>query len=220
MNERACIRGCGRSPAKGKRKCGWCTLAEKPIADQLAAARWRRQEAEARPGYEYRARVSPKEWPDGWRWCAGCQFLVPLDYCTGSRCKAHASEASHEGRVASTYGMPPGQYEALLAFQGGRCYICGKVPRSSRLAVDHDHTCCPGEVSCGRCVRGLLCANNERGCNHVVVGNLEGARDGFRAAAWRLWCYANDPPYKVLLRQQQARQAVDPGGLGLEEPPF
>lgn len=34
-------------------------------------------------------------------------------------------------------------------------------------AVDHDHSCCPGGRSCGRCVRGILC----RKCN-VAIGYL------------------------------------------------
>lgn len=47
------------------------------------------------------------------------------------------------------------------------CEVCGedlvaKVQDSkgrprSRLVVDHDHNCCPGGKSCGRCVRGLIC---------------------------------------------------------------
>ena len=51
-----------------------------------------------------------------------------------------------------------------------RCEVCGidvlaKVRRSTsdypraRLVVDHDHGCCPGVVSCGSCVRGLLCGD-------------------------------------------------------------
>jgi hypothetical protein len=27
--------------------------------------------------------------------------------------------------------------------------------------VDHDHSCCPGRQTCGKCVRGLIC----RQCN-------------------------------------------------------
>lgn len=36
--------------------------------------------------------------------------------------------------------------------------------RSALLVVDHDHACCPGERSCGVCVRGFLCGN----CNSAI----------------------------------------------------
>jgi len=47
------------------------------------------------------------------------------------------------------------------------CDLCGERLRYRKSGtardaqVDHDHACCPGAVSCGRCVRGFICA----GCN-------------------------------------------------------
>ena len=77
----------------------------------------------------------------------------------------------------ATYRMTPEDYDALLSAQGGCCAICrtdhpgvssSKFRNDNqRFSVDHDHSCCPGKMSCGSCVRGLLCRN----CN-VGIGSL------------------------------------------------
>lgn len=45
----------------------------------------------------------------------------------------------HERYVQKTYGLAPGEYDAMLQAQDGRCALCMRVPRNRRLAVDHDH---------------------------------------------------------------------------------
>jgi hypothetical protein len=54
------------------------------------------------------------------------------------------------------YNITVEQYDALFKQQEGLCAICRK-PSERVLAVDHDHNCCPGTRSCGKCIRGLLC---------------------------------------------------------------
>lgn len=54
------------------------------------------------------------------------------------------------------YGITPEAYQELLDRQGGTC-VCGHAPDDRYLSVDHNHACCPGDKSCGECVRGLLC---------------------------------------------------------------
>jgi hypothetical protein len=62
-------------------------------------------------------------------------------------------------RVERVYGLTPEEYARLYEHQGRRCAICRRATGATkRLAVDHDHGCCPGPSSCGRCVRGLLCS--------------------------------------------------------------
>lgn len=69
-------------------------------------------------------------------------------------------------RRARSYNFPAAAYEAMLESQGGVCAICGGPPcgRGKELHVDHDHGCCPGVGSCGKCIRGLLCGN----CNTML----------------------------------------------------
>lgn len=58
------------------------------------------------------------------------------------------------------FGITLQEYEDLLAFQNGVCFICSAVPNVRALAVDHDHKT--------GAIRGLLCLY----CNKYRVGNL------------------------------------------------
>jgi len=55
-------------------------------------------------------------------------------------------------------------YEKMLLNQNGKCAVCNKSQESRRLAIDHDHKCCSGYRSCGKCIRALLCMR----CNSVL----------------------------------------------------
>jgi len=189
---------CPYERAQGKHRCLWHWLLAQPIEDQVAEAQRRRRRHQG----DERARVPDVEWPYGERWCAGCQSFVPLFYCSGSRCKPCASAAAHRSRVAKEYGLADGEYEALLRLQGGVCFICRRAPRTKRLAVDHDH-------KTGR-VRGLLCANNENGCNRAVIANLEAAVDGGIPAARRALEYLERPPYERLRDELAAPRPEKP----------
>lgn len=63
-------------------------------------------------------------------------------------------------RMETTYGIPRDRYIQMLAAQDERCAICRTDDPGGvgRWHIDHDHACCPGGNSCGRCVRGLLCS--------------------------------------------------------------
>lgn len=69
-------------------------------------------------------------------------------------------------RLKQKYNLSDVQFDEMLVAQDGNCAICGHKDNRG-LSVDHDHTCCPGRNSCGKCVRGLLCSR----CN-MGLGNL------------------------------------------------
>lgn len=73
-------------------------------------------------------------------------------------------------RNLKKYNLSLDDYHALLENQSFRCKICKQKDTSfrKRLSVDHDHSCCPGEGSCGKCIRGLLCHH----CN-AALGNVK-----------------------------------------------
>lgn len=199
---------CGRrQKMKSKQKCQWCWLLAQPIEEQIRHAELRLEMAPE----PHRPRVPAEEWPDGERWCASCQSFIPTTYATGSRCKACASKASHATRLKATYGITREEYEALLEFQEHRCALCHRKVHSRRLAVDHDHK--TGEV------RGLLCSDSERGCNHAVLGNITGIE-----MARRIVDYLEEPVARRLFGGQVGRvepakgQTVNAEGLDIFDP--
>lgn len=113
--------------------------------------------------------------PDGKApWCKACQAAWKAEYRQKNREAELAKDRERSRRWRARndkseqtrrllYGMSPGQYDQMLADQGGVCAICGKAPTGtgsrSKLRVDHCHTS-------GR-VRGLLCNS----CN-LAVGNF------------------------------------------------
>ena len=53
------------------------------------------------------------------------------------------------------------KYDEMLSVYDGKCWIC---KAKDAYVIDHDHSCCSGTYSCGKCVRGILCNN----CNTAI----------------------------------------------------
>ena len=101
-------------------------------------------------------------------------------------------------RLLKVYNITEEQYWALHKAQGGVCACCQlpeervhlRTGKLVRLSVDHDHACCSGMTSCGKCVRGLLCHS----CN-IGLGRLE-----FRGAdLQKVADYVRDHPGQAVL---------------------
>jgi hypothetical protein len=114
-------------------------------------AEQRRRRYQANPEADLERSRAWRESPEGQAWRA--------DYMERSR------EQRRAGYVKRTYGLSADAYARLLADQGGVCAICGQAPEKE-WHVDHDHSCCPAEKSCGACVRGLLCKRCNQGLGH------------------------------------------------------
>lgn len=75
--------------------------------------------------------------------------------------------------------------ENLYMTQNGLCPICNKQLENPALeetvrfsmSIDHDHACCPGDTTCGNCIRGLLC----RDCN-LMIGHAKDNLDTLKKA--------------------------------------
>ena len=96
-----------------------------------------------------------------------------IAYCPIPGCEREQHSRGLCTRHASTcnrHHLNPKDYFDLYV-QG--CHNPG-CDETANLEVDHDHSCCEGGNSCGKCIRGVLC----RGCNMLAysVDNGKGCK--------------------------------------------
>lgn len=85
-----------------------------------------------------------------------------------SYCKLCRQSANYSKR----YGLTKDKLRKMYVTANNTCACCKK--ETNKLHIDHDHRCCPGANSCGKCVRGLICIK----CN-TTIGFIETAiQDG------------------------------------------
>lgn len=126
------------------------------------------------------------------RRCRLCRGQEPHRSAERRRAYSHDERRAAAARVSQLrrrFGLEPGEYEALLRAQEGRCPLCGRTPeeigslhpktgKTMPLHVDHDHR--SGEV------RGLLC----QPCN-MLLGRVEELKPEWVEAARK---YLDRPP--------------------------
>ena len=66
------------------------------------------------------------------------------------------SDRESNNRSKRMYGVS--RDEIVRIGQRDGCAVCGvkDLPRD-KWHLDHDHTCCSGQKTCGDCIRGVLC---------------------------------------------------------------
>lgn len=132
----------------------------------LCGGHWR-QQAKGQALRPLKRKTDPQARDDaGRKLCGTCDGWLPVSRFTRSISRsdglaARCTKCERSQALKRKFGITLEQYEELLEAQAGGCAVCGKTQQENRrrLAVDHDHSCCPGQITCGRCIRGLLCSS-------------------------------------------------------------
>ncbi|MGV9761664.1 endonuclease domain-containing protein [Streptomyces tricolor] len=184
---------------------GWCRRPSASV-EGLCGPHWtqRYRVQELRPLVTRRTKAELRAIEEsGEAECVMCNKVHPLEefhrnqgayrstgrYC--SSCRAAKARAAR-------FGVQPAFFVALFEVQGGVCAVCRTdTPGHYDWHVDHDHSCCPmGGRSCGRCIRGLVCA----ACNTRALPWYESLPEELKNFELLNDYLKNPPAQKVTIR--------------------
>lgn len=114
-----------------------------------------------------------------------------------ARWRAANSAKMQESTRLRKHGLSTTAWAAMLASQGGCCYLCNRELDPAVAVIDHDHRCCPPGRSCSTCQRGLACGP----CNTLI---------GF----------ADDDPDRLILIAENLRPATARAGERMQRRPI
>lgn len=75
-------------------------------------------------------------------------------------------------RLKSKYGLTVTRLEEMMQAQNLTCPLCLEIfnlDKHNGVCVDHDHGCCKGDKTCGKCIRGILCGE----CNKKLHDGID-----------------------------------------------
>lgn len=162
--------------ANGRRSCLRCgEEAEirrlEKTKDGLALNRVQYKTTHCPKGHEYTEENSYVNPSSGYRQCKTCikerqqrekndpnHILRMRKYRTDWR--ENNPEYHKFNQLLRDYKITEEEYSRRMVAQDNRCLICQNEFSETVLPhVDHDHNCCSGrKYTCGKCVRGFLCA--------------------------------------------------------------
>lgn len=104
------------------------------------------------------------------KYCNDCKLTLHVSFFqlasgTPDGFQAYCRSCGTARRRASRYSITREQYREMISTS---CEACGS---REKLGIDHDHNCCSGPKSCGKCIRGVLCSK----CNTAegLLGSVE-----------------------------------------------
>jgi hypothetical protein len=103
--------------------------------------------------------LNPKKYTDKEKYCPRCdswlawsEFSKDKSRCLGVQAYCRICDFCRKHKMTRILWLE------LLKKQNNICAFpgCDKEPAE----LDHDHKCCPGKYSCGKCIRGALCSKH------------------------------------------------------------
>lgn len=90
-------------------------------------------------------------------WCIDCKKEQRPKYVS-KEFKIKRVMQNRNYHLMKKYGLTHDDILKKLKTQGNVCKVCKSPdPKGVGWVVDHNHNCCPGKYTCGKCIRAILC---------------------------------------------------------------